>query len=57
MFTKTTGCGLMPSMHADNGSGAMFDAIAKRYDLLNAITSLGQDRRWRRQAVRQLLHR
>jgi demethylmenaquinone methyltransferase/2-methoxy-6-polyprenyl-1,4-benzoquinol methylase len=41
-------------MHADNGSGAMFDAIAKRYDLLNAITSLGQDRRWRRQAVRQL---
>jgi len=54
MFTKTTGCGLMPSMHADNGSGAMFDAIAKRYDLLNAITSMGQDRRWRRQAVRQL---
>jgi demethylmenaquinone methyltransferase/2-methoxy-6-polyprenyl-1,4-benzoquinol methylase len=29
----------------------MFDAIARRYDLLNAVISLGQHGYWRRQAV------
>jgi demethylmenaquinone methyltransferase/2-methoxy-6-polyprenyl-1,4-benzoquinol methylase len=36
------------------GSGAMFDAIAPRYDLLNRILSLGIDRRWRRLTVEAL---
>ncbi len=36
------------------GSGAMFDAIADRYDLLNRIISLGIDQRWRRLTVDRL---
>ena len=27
---------------------SMFDAVARRYDVTNAVLSLGQDRRWRR---------
>lgn len=36
------------------GSGAMFDQIAERYDLLNRIISLGIDQGWRRKTVRAL---
>lgn len=36
------------------GSGAMFDNIARRYDFLNRVMSLGIDRRWRRRTVRAL---
>jgi demethylmenaquinone methyltransferase / 2-methoxy-6-polyprenyl-1,4-benzoquinol methylase len=30
---------------------AMFDAVARRYDLTNDVLSLGQDRRWRKLVV------
>ena len=30
---------------------AMFDAVARRYDVTNDVLSLGQDRRWRRLTV------
>jgi demethylmenaquinone methyltransferase / 2-methoxy-6-polyprenyl-1,4-benzoquinol methylase len=37
-----------------DGSGEMFDAIARRYDLLNRLISLGLDQRWRRLTVQAL---
>lgn len=33
------------------GSGAMFDAIARKYDRLNRVLSLGLDARWRRRLL------
>ncbi|HEY6931988.1 MAG TPA: demethylmenaquinone methyltransferase [Marmoricola sp.] len=30
---------------------AMFDAVARRYDITNDVLSLGQDRRWRREVL------
>lgn len=36
------------------GSGAMFDGIARRYDALNRVMSLGLDPLWRRATVRAL---
>lgn len=36
---------------------AMFDGLAERYDLLNDVLSLGQDRRWRRVVARAVAAR
>lgn len=41
--------------HVVPGSGAMFDQIAPRYDLLNRLISLGGDHRWRRLVARSVL--
>jgi demethylmenaquinone methyltransferase/2-methoxy-6-polyprenyl-1,4-benzoquinol methylase len=45
---------LVPGGARREGSGAMFDQIASRYDLLNRIISLGIDQSWRRQTVAAL---
>jgi demethylmenaquinone methyltransferase/2-methoxy-6-polyprenyl-1,4-benzoquinol methylase len=36
------------------GSGAMFDRIARRYDFVNRVLSLGLDKGWRRRTVKAL---
>lgn len=43
------------TVRPSGGSGAMFDNIADRYDLLNRIISLGIDQSWRRKTVDSLL--
>ncbi|HEY3668759.1 MAG TPA: bifunctional demethylmenaquinone methyltransferase/2-methoxy-6-polyprenyl-1,4-benzoquinol methylase UbiE [Polyangiaceae bacterium] len=44
----------VPALAARDGSGAMFDGIAARYDLVNRVISLGIDQSWRRKTVRAL---
>jgi demethylmenaquinone methyltransferase/2-methoxy-6-polyprenyl-1,4-benzoquinol methylase len=43
-----------PASAAVSGSGRMFDGIARRYDLLNRLMSLGMDQSWRRRTVAAL---
>jgi demethylmenaquinone methyltransferase/2-methoxy-6-polyprenyl-1,4-benzoquinol methylase len=37
-----------------DGSGSMFDRIAKRYDLLNRLMSFGMDRGWRKKLIKAI---
>ena len=39
---------------AREGSGAMFDGIAERYDFVNRVISLGIDQSWRKKTVQAL---
>jgi demethylmenaquinone methyltransferase/2-methoxy-6-polyprenyl-1,4-benzoquinol methylase len=45
------------ALMSGNDNRRMFDQIAERYDLLNALISLGLDRYWRRKAVAALTPR
>lgn len=40
--------------HKTQQIASMFDGIARRYDLLNKLISLGADRRWRQKALSKL---
>ncbi|TML00556.1 MAG: methyltransferase domain-containing protein, partial [Actinobacteria bacterium] len=43
-----------PSAPPEADIRAMFDSVARRYDVVNALLSFGLDRRWRRAVARSL---
>ncbi len=50
-MTENTSPPPVVALAGREGSGAMFDGIAERYDLLNRIISLGIDQRWRKKTA------
>ena len=51
----TSGVPLLVRTRAADRIGAMFDGIARRYDVLNRVLSLQRDQRWRRLAAQLVL--
>ena len=51
----TSGVPLLVRTRAADRIGAMFNGLARRYDLLNRVLSLQRDQRWRRLAARLVL--
>ena len=51
----TTGVPSLVRTRAADRIGAMFDGIARRYDVLNRLLSLQRDQRWRRLAAQLVL--
>ena len=51
----TTGVPSLVRTRAADRIGAMFDGIARRYDVLNRVLSLQRDQRWRRLAAQLVL--